>query len=236
VLTATVKADESLIVRAQSEQGTKAKLGCVIGSNTFVASHVLLLPGVTVGDRCFIGSMLVLNKDVPDDTFVEVDRPINMRPNNIRIPKRSRLANFSSSEVISINRKYAAILLISLDGRLILQRRDSSIGTYNPGKLSAFGGSLEGTETLPECAIRELYEETGLRAKEEDLQFLVDLLVATDFGNTFCSLYALKNVNPANITISEGLRFEMFSEAEAVHQSDLTELCRTAILEYYKLR
>jgi len=56
--------------------------------------------------------------------------------------------------------------------QLLLQKRSMQKESY-PGKLdtSAAGHILAGDEPLP-SAIRELYEELGIQAKEEDLKFV----------------------------------------------------------------
>jgi 8-oxo-dGTP diphosphatase len=46
---------------------------------------------------------------------------------------------------------------------------------FGVGKLTAFGGKVEPGETLAQAAVRELQEETGLRAREQDLWQLGEL-------------------------------------------------------------
>lgn len=37
-----------------------------VGSNTFVGAHSLIMPGVSIGNRCVIGAGSVVTKDIPD--------------------------------------------------------------------------------------------------------------------------------------------------------------------------
>jgi acetyltransferase-like isoleucine patch superfamily enzyme len=39
-----------------------------IGSNVFIGSDTIILPGVTIGDNCIIGAGSVVTRDIPDGT------------------------------------------------------------------------------------------------------------------------------------------------------------------------
>lgn len=54
-------------------------------------------------------------------------------------------------------------------GCLLLGRKKRGFGV---AKWNGFGGKIEANETFTQCAIRELWEETGLKAKEEDLSLV----------------------------------------------------------------
>lgn len=69
----------------------------------------------------------------------------------------------------------AAILLHLPDGRCILQRRDNNAPLY-PGKLTFFGGSIEGEESALEAARRELSEETSLDVRTLNFEQLATYL------------------------------------------------------------
>ncbi len=58
-------------------------------------------------------------------------------------------------------------LVINEKGQLLLGRKKRGFGK---GKWNGFGGKLEEGETFLACAVRELWEESGLKAKEEDLE------------------------------------------------------------------
>jgi acetyltransferase-like isoleucine patch superfamily enzyme/8-oxo-dGTP pyrophosphatase MutT (NUDIX family) len=238
VITATVKADKSLLPPSPSSLTTDAKRGCSIGTNSFIAPHVLLLPGTDIGHRCFIGSFVVVSRDVPDGNYVEVSREVAMRSNSIELPRRNKLGSFIPSEdhSLSVDRRYACVLLINEEGRFILQRRDSRPGTFNPGLISAFGGRLEESETPLQCACRELDEETGLKVTEEKLRFLAETLVVRgDKSITHCTVYMLSGVENSAVVLQEGRGVELLSEEEAVNNHSLTNLCKVAIVEYCKL-
>lgn len=59
-------------------------------------------------------------------------------------------------------------------GEILLGRKKRGFGV---AKWNGFGGKIEAGETFRQCAVRELREETGLIAKEEDL----DLVAFLDF-------------------------------------------------------
>jgi ADP-ribose pyrophosphatase YjhB (NUDIX family) len=65
----------------------------------------------------------------------------------------------------------AGILIVSPDGRLlIVQQKHEGVIDWGP-----LGGGLESGEGIRECAVREAYEESGLRVK------LVRLLSVDEF-------------------------------------------------------
>jgi maltose O-acetyltransferase len=55
-----------------------------IGSDVWVGGAAIILPGVTIGDRCVIGAGSVVTRDIPDDVFAagnpcKVIRPLTSR-------------------------------------------------------------------------------------------------------------------------------------------------------------
>jgi acetyltransferase-like isoleucine patch superfamily enzyme len=41
-----------------------------IGRNCFIGAHSIIMPGVTIGDQCIVGSGAVVTKDVPSGSIV----------------------------------------------------------------------------------------------------------------------------------------------------------------------
>lgn len=60
---------------------------------------------------------------------------------------------------------------IRSDGAILFGRKRRGMGY---GKWNGFGGKIEAGETMRACAVRELSEECGLTAREEDLLMKAD--------------------------------------------------------------
>lgn len=41
-----------------------------VGSNSFIGAHTIIMPGVTIGERCVIGAGSIVTKDIPDGMVV----------------------------------------------------------------------------------------------------------------------------------------------------------------------
>jgi len=74
-----------------------------------------------------------------------------------------------------IRHHYAGVFLVAPGGHVVGQRRDDISNIDNPGKVAAFGGTVEDCEKPREAAWRELtQEETNLRLALEDIHYLMD--------------------------------------------------------------
>lgn len=61
-----------------------------------------------------------------------------------------------------INRPIAVLLILSLDGKLLMGRKDPSKGGVFPDTWHLPGGGIEDGETIEAAARREALEETGI--------------------------------------------------------------------------
>jgi 8-oxo-dGTP pyrophosphatase MutT (NUDIX family) len=74
-----------------------------------------------------------------------------------------------------VEHHYAGVFLVSPGRRVIGQRRDDKPTIDNPGKVGAFGGTVEAGEDPRKAAWRELtQEETNLRLSLEEIRYLTD--------------------------------------------------------------
>lgn len=78
---------------------------------------------------------------------------------------------------------------IERDGQYLMLYRNKKKNDLNEGKWVGIGGKAEDGETPDECAIREVYEETGLIL--EDLHFHgVLTFVSAKYENEYMMLYS----------------------------------------------
>lgn len=64
-----------------------------------------------------------------------------------------------------LSKTVSAVLILREDGAALLQHRDDKPGLPHAGKWTIPGGHCDPGETLEECAVREVLEETGYRCK-----------------------------------------------------------------------
>jgi 8-oxo-dGTP pyrophosphatase MutT (NUDIX family) len=120
----------------------------------------------------------------------------------------------------------AGVFLLTPDRRLILQLRDDKPDIHYPAMITAFGGGAEPGETAEECALRELEEETGIRARAADLTRLGAVSKVDFRGHPTASVFfLLRGVDPADLVVTEGTAILLNFEKMAV-DSRLTENCR----------
>lgn len=102
-------------------------------------------------------------------------------------------------------------------GRILLGRKKRGFGV---SKWNGFGGKLEPGETFRQCAVRELWEETGLQANSDDLE-LVGLLdfrfIAEPELNHLGYVYFIRTY-AGHITETEEMEPKWFSVEELPYE------------------
>ena len=99
----------------------------------------------------------------------------------------------------------AGVVLLTGEGRVILQLRDDIPNIDNPGMITPFGGSADPGETPKTCALRELAEETSLAPDAESLAFLGEASRVDFRGRaTACVYFLVEGVEPDILQVTEG--------------------------------
>lgn len=128
--------------------------------------------------------------------------------------------------------RIALVVLALPDGRLVFQRRDGG-APVSPHQLGLFGGHVEPGETAPAAMVRELEEETSLRAAESDLRQVTELhLPATGRGPASRIVVAVftGRVPHADFDVFEGAGAEVYDRQAALDRDDLAPTARAVLL------
>lgn len=123
--------------------------------------------------------------------------------------------------------KFTIILFKLPDGKLVLQRRTKD-APYGAGLLGIFGGWVEEGETVDECLIREIKEETSLNTDDLNIKSMTDFVICAseDFDKDRHFYLYKANINSLDFEVFEGDGAEAFTLAELNERSDLTASAR----------
>ena len=100
--------------------------------------------------------------------------------------------------------KLATLCYIKKDGKTLMLHRTKKKNDMHEGKWVGVGGKIEKGESPEECAVREVFEETGLKAEELKLR---GLLTFPDFNNSedwYGYLYVVEKFSGEIIESPEG--------------------------------
>lgn len=137
------------------------------------------------------------------------------------------------------HREFGIAVLVDRDGLLLLQLRDDIPTIAQPGKIGLFGGHREGSETLLQCTIRELAEETGRVFDQSQVELLLQHS-GRDWDRPDCTVrsesYLIRDVERPGLHITEGTLF-ITPEAELTGlKHRLTPSAVMALEAFRKLR
>lgn len=78
--------------RAASERvdSGRTKLGAIIGEHVRVGVNTSIMPGVKIGNNCFVGAGIVVARDVPDGHFVHGTWELQMKKNTVALSPSAR--------------------------------------------------------------------------------------------------------------------------------------------------
>jgi UDP-N-acetylglucosamine diphosphorylase / glucose-1-phosphate thymidylyltransferase / UDP-N-acetylgalactosamine diphosphorylase / glucosamine-1-phosphate N-acetyltransferase / galactosamine-1-phosphate N-acetyltransferase len=81
---ANLRLDEKEIfstIKGERISTQRTKLGACIGRNVRIGVNVSTMPGIKIGSGSFISSGSILNEDIPENSYVEVEKHIKVKPN-----------------------------------------------------------------------------------------------------------------------------------------------------------
>lgn len=90
--TANFRLDEGIIsstVSGKQVLTRRNKLGVVMGSDIRVGIQTGFMPGVKIGSQSAVGPGLLINRDIPEGSFVEGKTELILKKNNVHIQKRN---------------------------------------------------------------------------------------------------------------------------------------------------
>ena len=153
-------------------------------------------------------------------------RAHHVEPNAIKRDETRDVSGNERSRMISGSPKFregTSAVLISTDGRLLFQLRDSVPYIPDPGKLDFFGGGREGDESFLDCVVREVREEMGFYLAPEKFEFIGRNVGPDHWAPDSIlhnEIFLARGVPIERLTITEGsLRIVTFDELE--HIQDL---------------
>jgi len=92
-VTANLRLDEGEIksvIKGEKINTYRTKLGAIVGENARIGVNCSLMPGIKIGKNSFVGAGVVLDKDVPDETFCYAKTRFVFRKNKFKIPEGKR--------------------------------------------------------------------------------------------------------------------------------------------------
>ena len=132
-------------------------------------------------------------------------------------------------------KKGAHVLLVTRDGKIVLQQRDNKPGITNPGMIAIFGGTLEKGENETKGAIREIEEELSLTLKPEQLIKLnVYYKSKEKDGEDYeVHIFYATKINLKDIKLREGKSIFLLNSDDNLEKLNLTRITKLAVEEYF---
>jgi 8-oxo-dGTP pyrophosphatase MutT (NUDIX family) len=126
----------------------------------------------------------------------------------------------------------ALILPVDDEGRLLLQLRDHRPSAVHPGLWGLFGGKAEPGETLPEVAVREFEEETGIQITAGQITPFARILSDNDQWRLYCFTMPFQG-SARDIRLGEGAGFG-FIRPQDVNQLNMVPFAQDVIAAWLK--
>lgn len=145
----------------------------------------------------------------------------------------------NNKEIEKEQSKYSVnAILISLEGNIILQKRDNNPRIVNPGMLCLFGGTVNVGESKTDALKRELMEELELEIESKSIRFFKTYkkTIRTDGVNKICFIYVLNNIDTKKLVLHEGETIVVLNKRQVrSNQNNISRISLIALQEYFQL-
>jgi 8-oxo-dGTP pyrophosphatase MutT (NUDIX family) len=132
-------------------------------------------------------------------------------------------------------RGYAGVLLISPDGKAVMQQRDVNPAITNSGKITTFGGSIGQGELPEEAARREIKEELGLDLPAERLSLLGVFQKKKELHgeDLACHIFIARDIDTSKFRVQEGQGYVEIIKDDDRSKLNLSVLAREILDAYF---
>ena len=101
--------------------------------------------------------------------------------------------------------KLATLCYIKRDNRTLMLHRIKKENDMHQGKWNGLGGKFEPGETPEACAIREIYEESGLRVRNPELRGVLTFPAFNDDEDWYAFVFVVRDFDGELIDSPEGV-------------------------------
>lgn len=119
------------------------------------------------------------------------------------------------------------VILQTPNSTLLLQERDNNTKLH-PGQITAFGGGIENSESIEECAIREMYEELNIKLSPNQLESIGDFESRHE-PNIYIHMFLSRNVDLSRLSLREGRNIRELSLEEALQHEKVTDFTKEVL-------
>ncbi len=113
--------------------------------------------------------------------------------------------------------KLATLCYVRHDNKTLMLFRNKKENDYHEGKWNGLGGKFEAGETPEECAVREVFEESGLRVKDPVMKGFITFPLFDGVDDWYVFVFVFKSFEGELIDSPEG-------KLEWIPDDKLTEL------------
>ena len=100
--------------------------------------------------------------------------------------------------------KLATLCYVMDEDKTLMLYRNKKENDYHEGKWNGLGGKLEQGETPEECAIREVYEESGLKVSDPEMKGLITFPMFDGVDDWYVWVFVFRKFKGQQIDSPEG--------------------------------